>query len=309
MVTGGAGFIGSHIADLLIENHYNVIIVDNLSTGSKKNLNKKAVFFECDLNDADYLKTIFKENQIDYVIHEAAQINLRNSIKDPVFDATQNILGSISLFERCKESNIKKIVFASSGGAIYGEPAFNPVNEVHPTRPLSPYAIAKLAAEKYLYYYWKVHGLDHVILRYANVFGPRQDPKGEAGVVSIFTNKMLKGEQPMIFGTGKQSRDFVFVRDVAMANLFAVQKIPKNNQKKIFNISSNQKRTILEVYEAIKKITHFSKEPLFEQAIAGEIMHIFLDNTLFRTETGWDAATGFEKGIEETIEWIKQNTN
>lgn len=223
LVTGGAGFIGSHLVDALVEKKHQVVIVDNLSTGKKSNLNPKAKFYKLDI--ANYkLGEIFKREKPDYVFHLAAQINVRKSIADPIADAKTNVLGSLNLLENCKKYKVKKIIFSSSGGAIYGDTAIIPTPETVIPHPQSPYAIAKFTIEQYLDFYYKVYGLKYTILRYANVYGPRQDAHGEAGVISIFTER-IKCNQPIIInGDGKQTRDFVYVDDVVKANLAATTK-------------------------------------------------------------------------------------
>ena len=209
LVTGGAGFIGSNIVDGLIEADHQVIVVDNLSTGKKENLNEQAEFYNLDLEDQE-LKEIFRENEISHVIHHAAQIDVQHSIKDPLFDAQNNILSTINLLECCRAYNVKKIIYASSA-AVYGEPDYLPVDEDHPIKAMSPYGISKHTPEHYIKMYSELYNLKYTIFRYANVYGPRQDPKGEGGVVSIFVDKMLAEERPVIFGDGQQTRDFVLI--------------------------------------------------------------------------------------------------
>lgn len=248
LVTGGAGFIGSHIVDLYIKNGYEVIIIDDLSTGKAEYVNPKAKFYKLDINESNLndnkLEDIFKEERPDIVNHHAAQISVSESVKDPVFDANVNILGTLNLLENCVKYNVKKFIFASTGGAIYEETEKIPIDENHPTRPLSPYGVSKLAIENYLYFYKKVHHLDSVILRYANVYGPRQDPYGEAGVVAIFINKMLKGENPIIYGDGNQTRDFVYISDAAQSNLLALKISLENENKSNINLKDEFKNKI-----------------------------------------------------------------
>jgi UDP-glucose 4-epimerase len=221
LVTGGAGFIGSHVVDAYLELGHEVVVVDNLSSGSIENLNPKAKFYKMDIRDSD-IEDLFKNEKPDIVNHHAAQMDVRKSVEDPIYDADVNIIGSLNLLQNCIRYGVKKFIFASTGGAIYGEQDYFPADEEHPTRPLSPYGVAKLTVEKYLYFYKEVHGLNYVVLRYANIYGPRQNPHGEAGVVAIFTSKMLKGEQPVINGDGFQTRDYTFVGDVVRANVLAL---------------------------------------------------------------------------------------
>jgi len=233
LVTGGAGFIGSHVVDAYLELGHEVVVVDNLSSGSIENLNPKAKFYEMDIRDSD-IEDLFKNEKPDVVNHHAAQMDVRKSVEDPIYDADVNIIGSLNLLQNCIKYGVKKFIFASTGGAIYGEQDYFPADEEHPTRPLSPYGVAKLTVEKYLYFYKEVHGLNYVVLRYANIYGPRQNPHGEAGVVAIFTSKMLKGEQPVINGDGFQTRDYTFVGDVVRANVLALS----YEKSDVFNIGN-----------------------------------------------------------------------
>ncbi|MCG2790353.1 MAG: NAD-dependent epimerase/dehydratase family protein [Actinomycetia bacterium] len=206
LVTGGAGFIGSNVADGLLKKNYEVVIVDDLSNGRKENLPNEAKFYECDIRDKK-LYSIFKEEKPDIVIHNAAQLSVRISVEDPLMDADINIMGGLNVINACHTCNVDKIIFASSGGTVYGEQKYFPADEKHPTYPISPYGVAKLTTENYLYYFYKTYGLKYISLRYANIYGPRQDPCGEAGVVAIFSNKILKGEKPTNNGGGVQTKD------------------------------------------------------------------------------------------------------
>ncbi|MBI5325183.1 MAG: NAD-dependent epimerase/dehydratase family protein [Ignavibacteriae bacterium] len=230
LVTGGAGFIASHITDAYINAGHDVFIIDNFSSGRKENVNHKATLIEMDIND-EKVDELFKIEKFDIINHHAAQMDVRFSVDNPRFDATTNILGSLNLYESAKKYGVKKVIFASTGGAVYGEQDYFPADENHPTSPCSPYGIAKLANEKYLFYYKQIFGMEHVIFRYVNVYGPRQNPHGEAGVVAIFINKMLSGNQPVINGDGLNTRDYVFVEDVVKANLLAL----KSNVSGIYN--------------------------------------------------------------------------
>ena len=216
LVTGGAGFIGSHLVDKLIQKGYRVVVIDNLSTGSRKNLHTKAVFYKVDIQSFK-VAGIFKKEKPHILFHFAAQIDIRKSVKDPVKDAKINNLGSLNLFENCVKYGTKKVIFASTGGTIYGEADVVPTPESYPLKPISPYGVAKLTIENYLHYYHVVHGIPYVALRFANVYVPRQNSSGEAGVVAIFINRLLSGKTPVIYGDGKHTRDFVFIDDVAEA--------------------------------------------------------------------------------------------
>ena len=252
LITGGAGFIGSNIADYLIEQGKEVIIVDNLSSGKKENINKKSKFYQLDIRDQN-LEKVFQENKISHVIHHAAQIDVQQSIADPIFDAENNILGTINLLENCREYGAEKIIYASSA-AVYGEPEHLPIAEEHPVKAMSPYGITKHTVEHYLKMYAELYDLKYTILRYANAYGPRQDPKGEGGVVSIFLDKLLAEEDPVIFGDGKQSRDFIHVYDLVKANYLALDKA--DNQ--LLNISTAVQNSVNQLLEDLNELISLS---------------------------------------------------
>ena len=302
LVTGGVGFIGSHITDLLVERGYEVIVVDNLSTGSIKNLNKEAVFYEADICEPG-LRDIFKKEKPGFILHQAAQVSVRNSVSDPKFDASVNILGSINLLECCREFNARKVIYASSGGAVYGEPRNLPVDENHPIRPLSPYGASKYSVENYLYTYWVNYGLDYTVLRYSNVYGPRQDPFGEAGVVAIFTERLLEDADPVIYGDGNQTRDFVYVRDVADANLMAMDKKTLSRE---LNIGTGVETSVNDIYHKLKEITNSKASPVYDDPVPGEVKKIRLDIGLAQRELGWKPKTNLDEGLKETVNWLKE---
>ncbi|TCO60242.1 SDR family oxidoreductase [Caldanaerobacter subterraneus] len=299
LVTGGAGFIGSHIVDLLIENGYEVVIVDNLSTGKEEFINKKAIFRKKDITDEDLYK-IFEKEKPDYVIHQAAQIDVQKSIDNPVFDAKVNILGTVNLLEYCRKSGVKKVIYASSA-AVYGNPEYLPIDEEHRINPISYYGISKQTPEHYFDVYSQLYGLKYTILRYANVYGVRQDPKGEGGVISIFIDKMLKGERPIIFGDGNQTRDFVYVKDVAKANFLALEK----GDNEIVNISTNRTTTINELVYVMNKIMGTSLKPIYTEPRKGDIVHSYLDNKKALDVLGWKPEYSLEDGLRETIEYYR----
>ena len=303
VVTGGAGFIGSNIVDLMIENGYEVAVIDNLSSGNKKNLNDDATFYELDICNPGLMEIFEKENP-EFVIHQAAQIDVRKSITDPVFDANVNVLGSINILECCRKSGVKKIVYASSGGAIYGEPEYLPADENHPIRPICPYGVSKHVFEHYLYLYMKNFGLDYTALRYANVYGPRQDPFGEAGVIAIFIGKLLANETYTINGDGEQTRDFVFAGDIAMANLLAIE---KKTTTKEFNIGSGVETSVNEISRELCKIIGSDAEPIHGDAILGEVQRIYLDSGLAKKELGWESETSLGDGLRKTIRWFENS--
>jgi len=288
LVTGGAGFIGSHIVDILIENGHDVSILDNLSTGNEKNLNSKAKFIKGDILDKNLDLTGFE-----CVIHEAAQINVRTSVENPTLDGNINILGTINILEKIKEYNVKKIIFSSSGGAVYGEPEYLPVDEKHSLKPLSPYGLSKFCAEEYIKLYGRLYGIEYCILRYSNVYGERQDPLGEAGVISIFIDKMKKGESPVIYGDGNQTRDFVNVKDVARANLMAL-----NWKNDIVNIGSGKETSVNELFKIISSEIGFDKDPIYEKERDGEVYRIYIDYEKAKS-LGWMPEVELKNGIKE----------
>jgi len=300
LVTGGAGFIGSHLVDRLIQEGNEVVVVDNLSTGKRKHINRKADFYKLDIQSKRIDKVLRNERPL-VVVHLAAQMDVRHSTEDPQFDAQVNILGTINLLEQAVRHGVRKVTFASSGGAVYGEQEVFPAPESHRTEPLSPYGISKLAGEKYLTYYANATGLRYVALRFANVYGPRQDSEGEAGVVAIFTRKMLQGEQPIINGTGKQTRDFIYVEDVVESILVTLGE----DVQGIFNVGTGQETSINEGYRILKELTQSSCKDLFGAAKKGEQYRSVLDVRKIRETFGWDPQISFEEGLRKTVEYFK----
>jgi len=301
LVTGGAGFIGSNIVDKYIEKGYEVDIIDNLSTGSMNNVNKKARFFKIDINDKK-LEEIFNERRYDVVSHHAAQMNIRVSVEEPVFDVQINIIGTINILNCCVKNGVKYFIFASSGGAIYGEQEYYPADETHLTNPDSPYGISKLACEKFLHYFNKSFGLEYIALRYANVYGPRQNPYGEAGVVAIFADKMIKGERAVIFGDGKQTRDFVFVEDVVRANIIALERRIVG----CYNISTGIETDINKIYKEISNLTGCKYQPQYDSPKKGELRRSVLSYTKAERELGWKPEINLISGLEKTVEYFKK---
>lgn len=302
LVTGGAGFIGSHVVDTLIEDGFEVVIADNLTNGKTENINSKAKLYQVDIT-SDKLKNVFEKEKPELVCHQAAHINVRNSVKNPIFDSEHNILGSVNLLELCKEYNIKKVVYASSGGAIYGNPEYLPCDEKHPIQPVSPYGVSKFAVELFLSYYYKIFGLKFCSLRYSNVYGPRQDPLGEAGVVAIFANRFLSNKQCTIFGDGNQTRDFVYVKDVARANLLALKSSCKACA---VNIGVGSETSINELYDKIRELFTSEKEAIHGPAVKGEVYKIYLDIAKAKKVLGWQPEYDFDQGLKETIAWFKK---
>jgi len=301
IITGGAGFIGSHVADLLIEEGYDISIIDDLSNGKEENINSKATFYQLSILDKK-LTDIFKKEKIDVVIHHAAQISVRHSVKDPIYDMEINIKGSLMLLEHCVKNKINKFIFASTGGALYGEQDYFPADEQHATLPLSPYAIAKLSTEKYLFFFHKTYNLPYVSLRYANVYGPRQDPFGEAGVIAIFTQKMLQGKQPTINGDGKQTRDFVFAHDVAKANLLAV----KHDVIGEINISTGIETSINQIFYEIKKSTSPNMSEKHGPPMPGEQLRSVISFEKAERVLGWKPTTSLTEGIKKTVAFFQE---
>jgi len=285
LVTGGAGFIGSHLVDELIKRRYSVVILDNLSEGKKENIHAKARFYK--INICSNLEPIFRQEKPGIVFHLAAQKNVRKSLEDPIKDAKTNILGTLNLLKHCE--NIKKFIFSSSGGAIYGNTKNLPTPETEVPNPLSPYGVAKLAVEKYL------HALrvSHVSLRYANVYGPRQDPWGEAGVIAIFINKIKNNQKPIIFGNGKQTRDYVYVTDVVSANIKAMQK----NIFGEINIGTGKETS---VNQLLKLIDQKAKAEHIK-AVAGEVQRSCLDIKKAKKILGWQPKIKLEDGIKNLL--------
>ena len=295
LVTGGAGFIGSNIVDGLIEAGHQVIVVDNLSTGKKENLNDQAEFYNLDLGDQE-LKEVFRENEISHVIHHAAQIDVQHSIQDPLSDAQNNILGTINLLESCRAYNVKKIIYASSA-AVYGEPDYLPVDEDHPIKAMSPYGISKHTPEHYIKIYNDLYNLKYTIFRYANVYGPRQDPKGEGGVVSIFVDKMLAEERPVIFGDGQQTRDFVHVYDIVKANLLALD----NGDNILVNISTQSRDSVNDLVDHLNQILPYEIKAIYQEARKGDILHSSLANGKAKEQLGWTPGYDFKDGLKQTV--------
>ncbi len=300
LVTGGAGFIGSHVVDAYCNAGHDVTVIDDLSTGSKKNLHAKARFLQADIRDSS-LGKIFQEGRFDVLNHHAAQMDVRRSVADPLFDASVNVVGGLNLFEHARTTGVKKIIFASTGGAIYGEQDEFPATEAHATRPLSPYGITKLSTEKYLYYYKAVHGIDSVILRYANIYGPRQNPHGEAGVVAIFSSKMLTQEPPMINGDGLQTRDYTYVSDVVSANVLALRYAGSN----IFNIGTGVETDVNTLFRTLRRYLNPECPERHGPAKAGEQQRSVISAKKISEELGWKPEVSLEEGLKRTAEFFR----
>lgn len=306
LVTGGAGFIGSHLVDAFLQSGHTVTVIDDLSTGRESNLNPRASFQRADIRDGGAVERLFSTGRFDVVCHHAAQMDVRRSVADPVYDASVNVLGVLTLLEASIRHGVTKVLFASTGGAIYGEQDYFPADEVHPTRPVSPYGVAKLTTEQYLFYYKSVHGLNSICLRYANVYGPRQNPEGEAGVVAIFTRKMLKGEDPVINGEGKQTRDYVFVGDVVRANLLALE----HPGSGVYNVGTGVETDVNILFRHLKRLTGSGCEERHGPAKKGEQMRSVLDAKKIAGELGWSVTVPLEEGLRRTVEYFRhENAN
>lgn len=298
LVTGGAGFIGSHIVDAYINSGHEVSVIDNLSTGNKNNLNPKAKFYQADIRDD--LSSLIKDINPQVINHHAAQIDVRVSVAEPAADAAVNIIGTINVIEAGLKAGVKKIIFASTGGAIYGEQDYFPADELHSLRPLSPYGVAKLTCEKYLYYYKYNFGLDYVGLRYSNVYGPRQNPFGEAGVIAIFAHKLIRGEEPLINGDGLQTRDYVYVGDVVKANVKALETEFTGE----LNIATGVETSVNELFSNISRVSGKSITASRGPAKKGEQQRSCLSYEKAKSVFGWEPAVFVAGGIKNTVEWF-----
>lgn len=316
LLTGGAGFIGSHIADALVAEGHKISIVDNLLTGKMVNVNPAAEFYKRDVCDP-FLVEFMQKQKFDYVIHHAAQVNLRLSVHNPGQDARSNIIGTLNLLQGCRNRGARGIIFASSGGAVYGEPEHLPVKENSSKGPLSPYGVSKLSVEYYLFCFARTLGLPYIALRYSNVYGPRQDADGESGVVALFGKRLLLGQAPIIFGDGEQTRDYICVRDVVRANLQALQLLEEhhagdtaglcdNLDHWAFNIASGQQTSVNELLQFLKGITAYSGPVQYSNPRPGELQRICLDISKAREILGWEAKVGLLEGLAVTLDDLKE---
>ncbi len=301
LVTGGAGFIGSHVVDAMVAEGHQVAVLDDLSTGKREQVNAAAHFYQVDLRDEAGLATVFDAERPEAIAHQAAKANVRESMEKPVLYADVNVLGSLQLLEAARKHGVRKVIYASTGGAAYGEPQYLPVREDHPVNPLDPYGASKHHVEHYLYLYRQNYGLDYTILRYPNVYGPRQDPLGEAGVVAIFTGQMLTGRHPVINGTGEQERDFVFVGDIARANLLALERGSGN----IYNIGTGAGTSVNQIFAALKQATGYEGPELHGPAKLGEVYKIYLDASRAQSDLGWQPTVSLQEGIRRTVEYFR----
>lgn len=302
LVTGGAGFIGSHVADLFINKGHRVVIVDNLSRGKIGNVNKKAKFYKVDICNKE-LENVFKTFKPDIVNHQAAMINVRESVDIPLKYEKNNILGLVNILENCRKHSVKKIINISSGGVVYGDPKKLPPTEDVPFDPQSPYGITKVEGEYWVRYYRKQFGLNFTSLRYANVYGPRQSTVGGAGVIAIFAKSMLASKQPIIFGKGNIARDYVYISDVARANYNAAN-LAKNEA---INIATGKYTTVKEIFDLVKKEISYAKEPKYEAEKPGEVKINYLDIKKAKKYLSWSPQIKLKDGIARTVEYFKEN--
>jgi len=300
LVTGGAGFIGSHIADAFLTRGWRVSVIDNLSTGNRANVDPRATLIEADLRNANSV-ALLDELRPDVVCHQAAQVDVRASVSDPATDAETNVIASLRLLQKSLEVGVKRFLFASTGGAIYGEPVEVPQTEEHPRTPLSPYGCAKLAVEHYLNYYREVHGLPAVALRYANVYGPRQNAHGEAGVIAIFARRMLRGEEVTINGDGGQTRDYVYVEDVVRANVAAVE----HELSGAYNVGTGIETTVNELHAMLADAAGVTRAPHHGPAKTGEQLRSVLDGRRLRNLAKLPPPLPLREGLARTVEWFR----
>jgi len=303
LVTGGAGFIASHVVDKYIKLGHEVVVVDNLSSGFKHNVNPKAKFYEIDIRSKE-LEQIFKNEKPEIVNHHAAQISVPVSVKEPEFDAEVNAVGFLNILQNCVKYKVKKVIFISSGGAVYGEAEEYPTTESYDPKPLSPYAIHKYVSEKYLYFYNHQYGLKYTVLRYANVFGPRQIPHGEAGVVSIFITNFRDNKKTYLYAFDEEPdgmiRDYVFVRDIVNANVLALDR----GKLTAYNIGTGLETTTGQLYREIALQMNTQIEPVLKGARLGDIRKSCLNIEKARNEFGWEPKYTLRDGVRETIDFF-----
>lgn len=305
LVTGGAGFIGSHVTDALINQGHTVEVLDNLSSGTTENLPEGVKLHVMDVQSPD-AAVLIRQSRYTALIHHAAQMDVRRSVADPAFDVQVNVLGLINLMEAGKESGLEKVVFASTGGAIYGEPESGPQSETHPQRPLSPYGISKLTSEKLLHFYAHEYGIPYVALRYGNVYGPRQNAHGEAGVVAIFAERFLSGQPTMIHGDGLQTRDYIYVADVARANLAALN---FSGESTAFNIGTGMETDVVTLHRKLQKAVQVDQNPTHGPQKPGEQRRSVLDCTQAATKLHWKPEVSLDEGFQYTADWFSSRMN
>lgn len=298
LVTGGAGFIGSHLVDRLVERKHKVVVIDNLSTGFAANLNPRAKFYQLDIGSV-VIEKIFQKERFDYLLHYAAQVDVRKSLENPIHDVEVNISGSLNLTRNCAKYGVKRVVFASTGGAIYGEQNYFPADEKHPERPISPYGIAKLSVEKYLYFHHQIYKIPYVAVRYSNVYGPRQNPKGDSGVVAIFSEKLLKNKDLIIYGKGKQTRDYLYVADAVEGALLGLTSRGTGS----FNIGTGRETSVIELYRKMKEKTGSKSKAIYAPFRAGEQERSSIDYAKAKKILGWKPRIDLDRGLDLTLSY------
>ena len=303
LVTGGAGFIGSHTVDALIgAGGHQVSVLDNLSSGKREQVNAGARFHQADLRDAAAVRGVIEKEKPEVIVHLAAQMDVRRSVADPPFDAQVNLVGFLNLMEAARQHGLRRVIFSSTGGAIYGEQEQFPCSEDHPLRPVSPYGVAKLATEKYLFFYKVQYGIDYVALRYANVYGPRQDPHGEAGVVAIFCGRMLEGKPCTVFGGGKPTRDYIFVGDIVRANLAALSSTVSG----AVNVGTGVETSTNDLYATLASIAGVKSKPEYGPARPGEQARSVISPALAQKMLGWRPQVALRDGLAQTLQYFKE---
>ena len=303
LVTGGAGFIGSHVADTLLAQGHSVDVLDDLSSGMRANVPADSRLWVHDVNSNEAAERM-RTGRYDVLVHHAAQMDVRRSVADPAFDVTVNVLGLINLMEAGRSFGLRKVIFASTGGAIYGEPEDGPQAETHPQRPVSPYGISKLTCEKLLHFYYVCYGIHYVALRYGNVYGPRQSAHGEAGVVAIFLNRMLAAQGVTIHGDGRQTRDYVYVEDVAKANALA---LAYDGEPAAFNVGTGVETDVVTLFRHLRTATGPCADARHGPAKSGEQRRSVLDCSLAAQVMGWQPSTRLAAGLQLTAEWFAAN--
>jgi UDP-glucose 4-epimerase len=301
LVTGGAGFIGSHVVEAYLAGGHEVRVVDNLATGRRANVSREATLHEVDIHSFEVEK-VFGEFRPDVVNHHAAQASVKVSNQDPVFDLEMNGGGTLRIAELCVRFGVTKMIYASTGGALYGDPIRVPVDESHPIQALSPYGMSKRVGELYVEFYGRTKGLEYTILRYANAFGPRQDPTGEAGVCAIFTGQMLRGEQCTIDGDGEQLKDYVYVGDIARANVLALSK----GSGRAINIGTGRGTSVNAIFAALQQATGNDTPAVYGPQRPGDVRNIWLDSSLAKEVLGWEPSVSFDEGLRATVASLRE---
>jgi UDP-glucose 4-epimerase len=303
LVTGGAGFIASHVSEGFLKAGHSVVIVDDLSTGKRENIPPAAKFYQRDITDLAAMEQVIAEERPEIIDHHAAQMDVRRSVREPLFDARVNILGGLGLLELAVKYKVGKILYASTGGASYGEVETVPVDETHPTAPICHYGVSKVTLERYLFLYKHLYGLNYTVMRYPNVYGPRQNPYGEAGVVAIFALQMLQGDRPTIYGDGSKTRDYVFIDDIVNANLTLLGKADGET----LNLGWGEPVSDFRIFEAVRKATGYAEAPQYAPVRKGEVDHIALHAGRAKAITGWVPKVSLEEGITRTVNFIRQS--